>query len=40
LRDSYSETLQVAVSHGTPLAKQLVYRPSLPVTLFKFKKNK
>lgn len=40
LRDSYSETLQVAVSHGTPLAKQLVYRPSLPVTLFKFSKNK
>jgi len=38
--DSRSETLQVAVSHGTPLAGQLVYRPSLPVTLFKFSKGK
>lgn len=40
LRDSRNETLQVAVSHGTPLAGQLVYRPSLPVTLFKFSKRK
>lgn len=40
VRDSRSETLQVAVSHGKPLAGQLVYRPSLPVTLFKFSKSK
>lgn len=39
-RDSRSETLQVAVSHGQSLAGQLVYRPSLPVTLFKFSKSK
>jgi precorrin-6Y C5,15-methyltransferase (decarboxylating) len=38
--DSRNETLQVAVSHGTQLAGQLVYRPSLPVTLFKFSKRK
>jgi len=38
--DSRSETLQVAVSHGTPLAGQLVYRPSLPVSLFKFSKGR
>jgi len=40
LKDSRNETLQVAVSHGTPLAGQLLYRPSLPVTLFKFSKRK
>ncbi|MEH6358072.1 MAG: precorrin-6y C5,15-methyltransferase (decarboxylating) subunit CbiE [Pseudomonadales bacterium] len=40
VRDSRNETLQVAVSHGTQLAGQLVYRPSLPVTLFKFSKRK
>lgn len=39
-RDSRSETLQVAVSHGQTLAGQLVYRPNLPVTLFKFSKSK
>jgi len=40
LSDSHSETFQVAVSHGKPLANQLVYRPSLPVALFKFSKTK
>ncbi|PWQ95536.1 precorrin-6y C5,15-methyltransferase (decarboxylating) subunit CbiE [Leucothrix arctica] len=30
------ETLQVAISRGGKLAGQLLYRPSLPVTLFKF----
>lgn len=38
--DSHSETMQVAVSHGQTLAGQLVYRPNLPVTLFKFSKSK
>jgi len=33
------ETLQVAVSRGGQLAGQLLYRPSLPVTLFKFTKH-
>ena len=32
------ETFQVAVSRGGKLAGQLLYRPSLPVTLFKFTK--
>lgn len=32
------ETLQVSVSKGGELAGQLLYRPSLPVTLFKFTK--
>jgi len=32
------ETLQIAVSRGGELAGQLLYRPSLPVTLFKFTK--
>jgi len=40
LRDSDNETLQVAVSHGKALANQLIYRPSLPVALFKFSKRK
>lgn len=30
------ETLQIAVSRGDELAGQLLYRPALPVTLFKF----
>lgn len=38
--DSRSETMQVAVSHGQTLAGQLIYRPNLPVTLFKFSKSK
>lgn len=33
------ETLQIAVSRGGELAGQLLYRPALPVTLFKFTKN-
>ena len=32
------DTLQVAISKGGQLAGQLLYRPSLPVTLFKFTK--
>jgi len=32
------ETLQISVSKGSKLAGQLLYRPSLPVTLFKFMK--
>jgi precorrin-6Y C5,15-methyltransferase (decarboxylating) len=32
------ETLQIAVSKGGELAGQLLYRPNLPVTLFKFTK--
>lgn len=32
------ETLQLAISKGGQLAGQLLYRPSLPVTLFKFTK--
>ena len=32
------ETLQIAVSRGGELAGQLLYRPALPVTLFKFTK--
>ena len=32
------ETLQMSVSKGGELAGQLLYRPSLPVTLFKFTK--
>lgn len=31
-----TETLQIAVSRGAELAGQLVYRPNLPVTLFRF----
>jgi precorrin-6Y C5,15-methyltransferase (decarboxylating) len=30
------ETLQIAVSKGTTLAGQLLYKPGLTVTLFKF----
>jgi precorrin-6Y C5,15-methyltransferase (decarboxylating) len=36
--DAISETSQIAVSKGGRLAGQLLYRPSLPVTLFKFVK--
>ena len=36
--DCEYETLQIAVSKGSQLAGQLLYRPSLPVTLFKFTK--
>ena len=32
------ETLQVAISRGGEIAGQLLYRPALPVTLFKFTK--
>ena len=32
------ETSQVAISRGEELAGQLVYRPNLPVTLFRFEK--
>lgn len=34
------ETLQIAVSKGDQLAGQLLYRPALPVTLFKFSKHR
>ncbi|MGB0734202.1 MAG: precorrin-6y C5,15-methyltransferase (decarboxylating) subunit CbiE, partial [Pontibacterium sp.] len=37
-QDSQCETLQVAVSRGETLAGQLMYRPNLPVSLFKFTK--
>lgn len=33
------ETSQVAISRGEELAGQLVYRPNLPVTLFRFQKS-
>ena len=33
------ETLQIAVSKGTRLAGQLLYKPNLSVTLYKFTKN-
>jgi precorrin-6Y C5,15-methyltransferase (decarboxylating) len=33
------ETTQIAISRGEELAGQLVYRPNLPVTLFRFQKN-
>ena len=36
--DSINETSQIAVSRGGSLAGQLLYRPGLPVTLFKFVK--
>ena len=32
------ETMQIAVSKGKTLAEQLIYQPSLPVTLFKLTK--
>jgi precorrin-6Y C5,15-methyltransferase (decarboxylating) len=35
-QDANIETLQIAINKGGSLAGQLVYRPSLPVTLFKF----
>jgi len=38
LPDEQTETLQVAISKGTKLAGQLMYKPNLPVTLFKFTK--
>jgi len=37
-KDGATETLQIAVSKGSQLAGQLLYRPNLPVTLFKFSK--
>lgn len=36
--DSEMETTQVAVSRGETLAGQLMYRPNLPVNIFKFTK--
>jgi precorrin-6Y C5,15-methyltransferase (decarboxylating) len=33
------ETSQIAISRGEELAGQLVYRPNLAVTLFRFQKN-
>lgn len=36
--DSDSQTTQIAVNRGDQLAGQLLYRPSLPVTLFSFRK--
>lgn len=36
--DAYSQTTQMMVSRGDQLAGQLLYRPSLPVTLFRFRK--
>ncbi len=38
LKDSLNETSQIAVSRGGALAGKLLYRPALPVTLFKFVK--
>ncbi len=37
--DAMIETSQVAISRGEELAGQLVYRPNLPVTLFRFQKS-
>ncbi len=37
-KDAQCETLQVAVSRGGELAGQLIFRPALPVTLFKWLK--
>lgn len=39
LKDNQVETLQIATSKGGKLAGQWIYRPSLPVTLFKFIKD-
>ncbi|WP_051227952.1 precorrin-6y C5,15-methyltransferase (decarboxylating) subunit CbiE [Oceanospirillum beijerinckii] len=36
--DAQLDTLQVAISKGAELAGQLMYRPTLPVTLFRFEK--
>lgn len=36
--DAQLDTLQVAISKGAELAGQLMYRPALPVTLFRFEK--
>ena len=36
--DSYSQTMQLSVSRGDQLVGQLMYRPTLPVTLFCFHK--
>ena len=38
--DALAETVQVAVSRGEVLARELMYRPNLPVTLFKWEKFK
>ncbi|OMH33557.1 precorrin-6y C5,15-methyltransferase (decarboxylating) subunit CbiE [Motiliproteus sp. MSK22-1] len=37
-QDAETETLQIAVNKGDVLAGQLLYRPALPVTLFRFVK--
>ena len=37
--DSDGETLQVAISRGSQLAAQFMYRPNLPVSLFSFRKS-
>ncbi len=37
-QDALSETSQIAISKGSTLAGQLLYRPALPVTLFKYVK--
>jgi len=37
-QDVELETLQISISKGSKLAGQLLYRPSFPVTLFKFMK--
>jgi len=39
-RDADIETLQLAIGKGSYLADQLLYRPALPVTLFRFIKSK
>ncbi|WP_094708520.1 precorrin-6y C5,15-methyltransferase (decarboxylating) subunit CbiE [Hahella sp. CCB-MM4] len=39
IHDAHMETLQIAVSRGGSLAGQLLYRPALPVTLFRFVKS-
>lgn len=39
LAPEQTETLQIAVSKGATLAGQLMYKPNLPVTLFKFIKS-
>lgn len=39
LADSENETLQIGISRGANLAGQIMYRPSLPVTLYSYRKN-
>lgn len=38
MADAEQETLQLAVSRGETLAGQLLYRPNLPVSLFRWMK--